>query len=66
MNYFDLSIDQKINCKGNARILYTGYNQKWISGFEGAETILILKRISRRDAEIFTPNMLLNKNTVRI
>lgn len=66
MTYQDLSINSKINCKGNARVLYSGYDKLGIINSEFPGACLILRRISNRDPGLFTPQMLLNKNTVRI
>lgn len=63
-NYFDLNVNQRINCKGNAEILYTTY--KPVLRLQLPHGHEILKRISKRDSAMFTPGMLLNKNTICI
>jgi hypothetical protein len=54
MNYKSLSINQKINAKGNARFLYTIYSK------------LMMNSIVKRDPAMFTPEMLLDGNTKTI
>lgn len=65
--YHALNINERINAKGNAGLLYTTYNRKYFSLTERpAEARLIVKRISKRDPKMFTPGMLLDANTKSI
>jgi hypothetical protein len=65
--YHGLTINQRINVKGNAGLLYTSYDQKFFNMTERpSEARLILKRISKRNPDMFTPSLLLNKNLISI
>lgn len=71
VGYHALNINERVNLKANAGLLYTTYNPLWIRAF-GAwterpeETRLILKRVAKRDPKLFSPSMMLDKNTISI
>ena len=69
--YHALNVHQRINAKGNAGLLYQTFDTLWLRFFaqfmeRPAEARVIVKRIAKRDPKLFTPGMLLSKNTQSI
>lgn len=64
MNYVDMNIHGRINAKGNAMLLY--YSDKNTSRPKDESYKALLQRVVWRNALIFSPAMLLDKNTKTI
>jgi hypothetical protein len=61
MNYAELNINQRINCRGNAEVLYTTFNPKYRGRLPYGN--MVFKRITKASPGMFVPSRLLPVKT---